>query len=900
MKVVEVELGAPPGPLGDLDGYRGLRAIVRLHGTPVGDVDVSMPPGGLGAEDLRRIVVRRLECPLIRHHLRDAVVRPLPPGGLGFEELLASPHPAPGGDRPLVTVAVCTRDRADDLRLCLDSLLGLDYPRLDLLVVDNAPLDDATVRLVRESYPGVRYVREPIPGLDWARNRAIVETRGDILAYTDDDVIVDPGWVSALVSAFEDPQVMAVTGLIVPYELETEPQITFELYGGFGRGFRRQRWRIDREGGEGVFWYLGSGKYGTGANMAYRRDVFEKVGPFDPALDVGTVTNGGGDLEMFFRILKEGYLLVYEPEALVRHRHRREYRRLRTQLANNGIAVYACLVRTALAYPETRGAALRFGTWWFWWRNIRRMAASFIPLRRLVASPIRKSRFPRDLTWVELWGSLQGLLRYQKARRRAFELAPSRPVPGLPAAASIARRMPVDAGTAVGVRTVDLCRPPQGLGDVAGYGKVRVFVTLGDKPVGAVNLDNHHRPVGAGELRDAIVDGLGIELLGREPEPERPGPGYGAGTRQKNAKANAAAALRRRYLPDAATVGGPAKLPDEVPVSVVVATYDRPEDLRGCLQLLAGQETRRPVEVVVVDNNPASGLTPPVVAGFPGVKLVEETRKGLAYARNKGFTASTGEICVATDDDVSAPPGWLEKLVAPFARAEVMAVTGNVLPLELETPAQRSFERYGGLGRGFIPRDADSGWFNSFRRHAVPTWDLGATANAAFRANIFSHPEIGLMDEALGPGTPTGVGEDTYLFYKVLKAGYTVFYEPSAYVWHKHRSGAPALRAQIYNYSKGHVAYHLTTLLRDRDARALRDLTIRLPKWRVRQFASYARRRLRRRDYYPLGLILLEIRGNLAGFHTLWQSYRRVGREGRSAPYAPPSSREDSPGGDRG
>jgi O-antigen biosynthesis protein len=271
------------------------------------------------------------------------------------------------------------------------------------------------------------------------------------------------------------------------------------------------------------------------------------------------------------------------------------------------------------------------------------------------------------------------------------------------------------------------------------------------------------------------------------------------------------------------------------------------------------------------------------------VILAAETRQGLSYARNKGFAASRGEIVVAADDDVTMPPDWLEKLVAPFARPEVMVVTGNVFPLELDTAAQRLFEEYGGLGRGYAPKEADAKWFDSFRlRHgAVPTWQLGATANAAFRASIFAHPEIGLLDEALGPGTPTGCSEDTYLFYKVLKAGYTVFYEPSAYVWHKHRREAHALHNQLYNYSKGHVAYHLTTLLRDCDLRAAKDLTVRLPRWHARQLARYAKRRLLRRNQRSLGSILTEIKGILAGPWGLWRSYRRVKREGRSDPYIP-------------
>jgi glycosyltransferase involved in cell wall biosynthesis len=318
-----------------------------------------------------------------------------------------------------------------------------------------------------------------------------------------------------------------------------------------------------------------------------------------------------------------------------------------------------------------------------------------------------------------------------------------------------------------------------------------------------------------------------------------------------------------------------ADLPSNPSVSIVVATLDRPNELRECLSHLTLQETNRTAEIIVVDNHPDSNLTPPVIAEFSGVRLVVERRRGLAYARNKGFLASRGEIVVATDDDVIAPPDWLEKLLDPFANSEVMVVTGNILPWRLETAAQRLFEAYGGLGRGGQRRVACGEWFRQCRT-AVPTWSLGATANAAFRASIFSHPRIGLMDEALGPGMPSGVGEDTYLFYKVLKAGYNIVYEPDAWVWHKHRRDLPALRRQIFNYSKGHVAYHLTTLLRDGDWRALINLAVLLPGTHVRR----ALRHLFGRSDYPLSLILVEAAGNLAGPWALWKSRQRVKREG--------------------
>jgi O-antigen biosynthesis protein len=417
---------------------------------------------------------------------------------------------------------------------------------------------------------------------------------------------------------------------------------------------------------------------------------------------------------------------------------------------------------------------------------------------------------------------------------------------------------------AVAVRTLDLSYPLQALTDVSDYAGVRLFVMWGDRPLGSVDIANRHQPISETRLRQAIVAKLTLKLLQE-------------GLIQHFAPAG---------LISSAT--SPATLPENIPVSVVVATYDRPDDLRKCLRCLVNQAPPRPFEIIVVDNHPASGLTAAVVAEFPGVVLVDEPRQGLAYARNTGFGASRGEIVIATDDDVTMPPGWLEKLIAPFINPDTMAVTGNILPLELETAAQRLFEAYGGLGRGFETMVVNGNWFRQFAS-AVPTWKLGATANAAFRSAIFTHPQIGLMDEALGPGMPTGCGEDTYLFYKILKAGYTLVYEPAAYVWHRHRRDLAALRRQLYNYSKGHVAYHFTTLMHDQDRRALVRLGIRLPQ----TYLQRVKDRLLGRGDYPVSLILLEVAGSLVGPWALWRSRRCVKREGRSAPYVPIAQRSN-------
>jgi GT2 family glycosyltransferase len=351
--------------------------------------------------DLAAVIGNTCSGHIARHVLRD--------------RLMPATCPLRADDSALapMTIAVCTRNRTASLAGCLDALAALDYPSglLDVLTVDNAPPDDRTERLVRERHPAFRYLAEPRPGLNWARNRAALEARHGVLAFVDDDVRVERGWARAIAAAFaREPEAMAVTGLVVPAETDAEPQLLFERYGGFGRGFTRRYFQVDAAGGERAGWrHGGAGQFGTGANMAFRRQLFDAVGLFDPALDVGTATNGGGDLDMFFRVLKHGHLLVYEPAAIVRHAHRRSYGELREQIANNGVGFYSYLVRTARVYRDERAAIAFLGAWWLWWWNMRRLLVSFV----------RPPPIPRDLMVAEALGSLRGLFRYRRARLQA-------------------------------------------------------------------------------------------------------------------------------------------------------------------------------------------------------------------------------------------------------------------------------------------------------------------------------------------------------------------------------------------------------------------------------------------------------------------------------------------------
>lgn len=250
---------------------------------------------------------------------------------------------------PPVSVVVCTKDRAGSLATCLTSLAQLDYPSYEVVVVDNASATQAARYLSSKFH--VRYVREDRPGLDWARNRGIAESKYDIIAFTDDDVRVDSGWLRGIARGFTDPEVMLVTGLITPAELSTPAQMTFEFaYGGIGKSFAERRWDPQHLDAHQL---LGAHELGTGANMAFRRAVFDRVGTFDTALDVGTPSHRAGDLDMFHRVLASGHVACYQPDALVWQRHRRDLTGLRRQLRDNG--------RSFGAYLLTRWVAARRG-----------------------------------------------------------------------------------------------------------------------------------------------------------------------------------------------------------------------------------------------------------------------------------------------------------------------------------------------------------------------------------------------------------------------------------------------------------------------------------------------------------------------------------------------------------
>ena len=260
-------------------------------------------------------------------------------------------------------------------------------------------------------------------------------------------------------------------------------------------------------------------------------------------------------------------------------------------------------------------------------------------------------------------------------------------------------------------------------------------------------------------------------------------------------------------------------------ISVIICTRERPAHLRECLKSLE-RLSERPDEVLVVDNASRTSETREVVREFPDVQYVFEPRPGLDIARNTGWRHSSGGIVVFTDDDVVVHPDWIKRLRQGFTEPAVWAVTGPALPAALTTRAEVAFETLWSFDRGYTPMLFTPEFVQKTRSRGSPTWIIGAGANMAFRRQALLL--LGGFDERLDVGA-AGCGGDSEFWYNLLSHGKSCRYQPSAVVFHHHRSEWRALQSQIFYYMRGHVSALLIQFEKHRHWGNLRRLFLSLP-----------------------------------------------------------------------
>jgi O-antigen biosynthesis protein len=278
--------------------------------------------------------------------------------------------------------------------------------------VDNDPVSGRTAALVgARPEASLRYAREPRRGLAAAHNRGLEVAQGSIVAFTDDDVVVDARWLAEVAGAFATgDNVGCVTGLIMPAELATQAQLRLEAHGRFGKGFQPRLVDRGEHRPDDPLFPFATGRLGSGANMSFRADLLRELGGFDPAAGVGTVARGGDDLASFLAVLAAGHALAYQPSAIVWHRHRRDQAALRRQAFGYGVGLGAYLASIPLNHPALVGQALR--------RARTGLAYALDP------APPRNARagggsWPRELVWAQRCGLALGPLAYGVSRWRS-------------------------------------------------------------------------------------------------------------------------------------------------------------------------------------------------------------------------------------------------------------------------------------------------------------------------------------------------------------------------------------------------------------------------------------------------------------------------------------------------
>jgi glycosyltransferase involved in cell wall biosynthesis len=211
------------------------------------------------------------------------------------------------------SIVIGTFNRCYSLMKSVQSVLNMNVPdgiAWELIVVDNNS-GDKTRELIEalkvESKADIKYILEKRQGLSYARNRGIEESKGGIVAFLDDDCIVDPHWLERLVHEFRsDPELSGIGGRVELFDVRDKPVTIMTS---------RER-RLFSSAGQ-LFSFI------HGCNMAFCRKVFQEIGCFDFRLGPGTKVFAAEDADFIYRVYKSGFRMLYCPDLCVYHNHGR-------------------------------------------------------------------------------------------------------------------------------------------------------------------------------------------------------------------------------------------------------------------------------------------------------------------------------------------------------------------------------------------------------------------------------------------------------------------------------------------------------------------------------------------------------------------------------------------------
>lgn|GEM_PF-2394375 len=338
-RIVEFDVLGPGCEIPFLETDENLLVILRSGFSLVGKLFVTGEKCSAVASDLEKYLPKGIS-PFRFRQARERIQRPdQPPTTLPWGDVretfeLENARIERASSQPEFTVIVCSRHRRECLIRCLESILQLDYGRYKVVLVDNNGPGEGIFD-VAGRFP-CRYIKEVRPGLSRSLNAGLAEATGELVAITHDNAEVDPAWLKGLALEFEDPQVGAVSGPVLPLDLSTRAQEWFEELRCLGPPWLG---RLVFEPGDLPLEI----PLGSDANLAFRKERIEAQGGFNESLGSGTWSGGAEDQEALIKILRAGSKVVFTPDALVRHRHSTSLEEVQSAAFRRSVA------RTALA-----------------------------------------------------------------------------------------------------------------------------------------------------------------------------------------------------------------------------------------------------------------------------------------------------------------------------------------------------------------------------------------------------------------------------------------------------------------------------------------------------------------------------------------------------------------------
>lgn len=249
---------------------------------------------------------------------------------------------------PSLAVVIATRDRARMLEQTLASLAALRRPVDEVIVADSASLDPAVREVALRS--GATVVRCERPGTCIARNAGLAAARHELVAFVDDDCLVDEDWSAALLAAFTGPSAPDFVTGAVRADAPPTKRATTATAVTESDVERRLTPAEDPK------------TFGHGANMAWRRAALLGIGGFDEAMGPGTRLRAAEDVDVWWRALAAGLTGLYAPGAVVVHRQWRTRRETVRAYHGYGVGTGALLVKRHRSDPSfSRGALVRAG-----------------------------------------------------------------------------------------------------------------------------------------------------------------------------------------------------------------------------------------------------------------------------------------------------------------------------------------------------------------------------------------------------------------------------------------------------------------------------------------------------------------------------------------------------------